>query len=262
MRMVYCVQCGMEKPTDEFAGISAAHDVGTCHVCQQKLEQHNRQVLDDYTWYMRLFDEIDHAASENDLDFCYAMKRAWKEHEYPTGQVVYALVDPRTDQVRYVGQTAQPQQRLRQHRHRNTTNRPKDAWMLELRALGLEPQMRILEEVADTDFVLERERRWLLQFVHDGADLLNQELKRRPNFVRDVRRLKCKDFLNEPRSSRALFGFNWPKIRDIGETWNEPFPLSTAVYWCLMLCRDKLPAHLEDAARQLEDVARRLGYMK
>jgi GIY-YIG catalytic domain len=233
-----------------------------CDVCQRLWEQHNREVLDNIERYKRLLDELDDAASENGLDFCYAVKRAWKDHKYPPGQVVYALLDPRTNAVRYIGQTSQPQNRQRQHRSRNRGNRPKEAWMLELRALGLEPQMRILEEVAETEFVMEREHRWLLQYIHDGADLLNLELNSRRNFVEDVRRLQCQDFLNEPRSSPALFGFNWDNIRDIGETWNEPFPLSTAVYWCLMLCRDKLPAHLEDAARQLEDVACRLGYMK
>lgn len=59
---------------------------------------------------------------------------------------IYALVDPRNDVVRYVGQTKDPKARLRQHLCK-AVNARVGAWLAELAALGLEPRFDELRVV-------------------------------------------------------------------------------------------------------------------
>jgi len=67
---------------------------------------------------------------------------------------VYALVDPRTGDVRYVGQTIKDlSARLRLHRS-IPVNTGMAAWLAEMDAAGLEPEMRAVgshESQADAD---------------------------------------------------------------------------------------------------------------
>ena len=60
---------------------------------------------------------------------------------------IYALVDPRDDQVRYVGQTRQPKTRLIGHSNpcSNKGDGPKQVWIRELLSHNLKPVMKILE---------------------------------------------------------------------------------------------------------------------
>jgi hypothetical protein len=63
---------------------------------------------------------------------------------------IYALIDPRTHRVGYVGKTDNPDKRLfdhvRQARHKVGRNTLKGAWLRELTALGLRPDLLVLEE--------------------------------------------------------------------------------------------------------------------
>lgn len=67
-------------------------------------------------------------------------------------QIIYTLVDPRTDVVHYVGRTCNPKKRYTQHlsatRAKDICTIEKEAWTWELRALGLRPRMDIVETVA------------------------------------------------------------------------------------------------------------------
>lgn len=91
---------------------------------------------------------------------------------------VYTLTDPRTSEVRYVGETDNPARRLSQHAAANTGGATW-AWCRELRALDLSPRMRIAEVVeANDDATIRRttrlaERKWLAHFSQRGARLVN-----------------------------------------------------------------------------------------
>lgn len=65
----------------------------------------------------------------------------------PQRYQVYSLVDPRDNRVYYVGQTANGLQfRLQDHLRRCHRDRTKKAaWLRELRAVGLEPEIETLE---------------------------------------------------------------------------------------------------------------------
>lgn len=88
---------------------------------------------------------------------------------------IYALVDPRDNTMRYVGYTATPSIRLTAHlieaRHAKRPNR-RMAWINQLVAMGLKPEMRILESVSIED-ATGRERYWMDTLRESGCELLN-----------------------------------------------------------------------------------------
>lgn len=89
--------------------------------------------------------------------------------------IIYALVDPRNNAVRYVGRTYEPQIRLGEHfRSGYAANPARYRWIQDLRKNGLFPLMEVLEGVygslQDADA---RERVWIQHFLRAGADLTN-----------------------------------------------------------------------------------------
>ena len=84
---------------------------------------------------------------------------------------VYALKDPRTNRVRYVGSTIQkPHRRFQKHlviaaQGLNTTH--KYNWIRELLQCGLRPELAVLE-ITTTARVYEREQRWIAHYRSDA----------------------------------------------------------------------------------------------
>lgn len=85
---------------------------------------------------------------------------------------IYGLIDPRTDELRWVGKSDDPQRRMLQHMARHTGTAPRIAWFRELRDRGIDPRVVILEEVATSDWQ-DAERRWIDDMRDDGHQLLN-----------------------------------------------------------------------------------------
>lgn len=85
---------------------------------------------------------------------------------------VYALIDPRTNAVRYVGWAFNPKKRLGDHcaKAAKETNH-KAAWLRLLRSLALAPVLTILETGAG-DWAA-AERKWIAHHRAAGADLTN-----------------------------------------------------------------------------------------
>ena len=89
--------------------------------------------------------------------------------------IIYALVDPRNNAIRYVGRAHEPQIRLREHiRSEREANPAKYRWLRELEKQGLLPRVEVLEGVygslEDADA---RERVWIRHFINAGAELTN-----------------------------------------------------------------------------------------
>jgi hypothetical protein len=86
---------------------------------------------------------------------------------------IYALVDPRTDEIRYVGQTLDVGQRMKAHR-RDKDGSERAAWVSELLAEGLAPEVLVLTEVpaVEADYT----EQWFITGLRlEGARLLNRQ---------------------------------------------------------------------------------------
>lgn len=87
--------------------------------------------------------------------------------------VIYALSDPRTGAVRYVGWTINLRTRIRDHLKpsRLAGTQRRDRWLKALGSAGLQPSVIILEHVA-ADWAA-AERKWITHFRREAADLTN-----------------------------------------------------------------------------------------
>ncbi len=90
--------------------------------------------------------------------------------------IVYALIDPRTDRIRYVGQTVRSaRRRLRRHLApcylRGTTR--KEKWLRDLLTDGLEPRLEILQACSTTAALDVAERQHIARLRAAGEDLTN-----------------------------------------------------------------------------------------
>jgi hypothetical protein len=84
---------------------------------------------------------------------------------------IYSLCDPRSGAVRYIGKADQPCKRLRAHVNERADRR-KNRWINQLKSMGLEPELRILEVVPSDDWET-AERHWIAHYRDSGADLTN-----------------------------------------------------------------------------------------
>jgi len=85
---------------------------------------------------------------------------------------IYALVDPVTDQIRYVGMSVNPSRRLQLHVRDLRGKTHKSCWIAKLKGIGQIPRMVILEE-CDSDTWKVRERWWIDKLTSDGLRLTN-----------------------------------------------------------------------------------------
>jgi hypothetical protein len=84
---------------------------------------------------------------------------------------IYALIDPRTGAIRYVGKANDSAKRLKTHiRASRSRNTPVYCWMRKLADIGLVPSVRVLEV---TDNWQEAERRLIDVLRARGELLLN-----------------------------------------------------------------------------------------
>lgn len=85
---------------------------------------------------------------------------------------IYGLIDPRTDEIRYVGQTVNPANRFSAHLRGLKETSQKAEWVRELLDAGFCPVMKILE-VCPMEKRNSREVDWIVKLRTDGFNLTN-----------------------------------------------------------------------------------------
>src|SRR3990172_9983712 len=88
---------------------------------------------------------------------------------------IYALVDPISKEVRYIGKAVDPLYRFKKHieesKRKSTTHKHK--WIRKILALNKVPELILLDEVYDVD-VNFWERFYILKHRNLGCNLTNQ----------------------------------------------------------------------------------------
>lgn len=120
---------------------------------------------------------------------------------------VYQLIDPRTNEPRYVGATKQTVDvRLRQHILAATSNASHYrlyGWIRELAALSLQPRIEALQERA----YLPSERKWVRKLLREGRSLLNQQLVDKKYFRPAASRQEDFRRRNKPKIATYMRGY-------------------------------------------------------
>jgi len=89
---------------------------------------------------------------------------------------IYGLIDPRNNQLRYIGKSIDPPKRLKDHIKESKGSRRNNHnynWIRQLLAEGLRPVLEILEEIPEDDW-REREMDWISAARIVGLELTNR----------------------------------------------------------------------------------------
>ena len=91
---------------------------------------------------------------------------------------IYCLVDPSTDEIRYVGKADRPLDRYKEHVSRSELwgDSPKVQWLIGLRICGKTPRLRILQCVP-YDIWRQAENQWISHCLAAGCGLTNFDRK-------------------------------------------------------------------------------------
>jgi len=109
--------------------------------------------------------------------------------------IVYSLVDPRTNEPRYVGLSTRGLARPQAHAHRSRNGSThRDNWIKQLQRLGLKYDIQILYESSTDEGLEEQEIYWIVEMKRRGHCLTNHTTGGEVNKIIDeVTRLKLSE---------------------------------------------------------------------
>lgn len=118
----------------------------------------------------------DHITISNTLSRHFGRLRGAERRADRTPHDIYALIDPLSHMIRYIGVTKHIKLRFRQHLYcndSNDSNHRKNAWIRGLQAKGLRPELAIIEHVEGKYYAKRREDYWIAYYRDLGMPLTN-----------------------------------------------------------------------------------------
>ncbi|HLQ30848.1 MAG TPA: GIY-YIG nuclease family protein [Ktedonobacteraceae bacterium] len=110
---------------------------------------------------------------------------------------VYALADPRTDIVAYVGITNNLYTRFKKHLENQEPNRKKNEWIRQLQQAKLIPSVKLLETVSTWEIAKQREVYWIRYYSAQRISLTN--IRRATEETRGVKHLPVPETRKRPK---------------------------------------------------------------
>jgi hypothetical protein len=119
---------------------------------------------------------------------------------------IYALKDPRTDKIRYVGKTNQSLKARISAHFMDKCKCLRIQWMGELKSLGLRPVFIILESLESETPWQDREIYWIAKMRSLGADLTNSTSggEGTPNLPKETRERMRKTWLGRKHTPESI----------------------------------------------------------
>jgi hypothetical protein len=114
---------------------------------------------------------------------------------------VYALIDPRTDAVAYVGISFNATWRFSQHLKCDSTNEAKNIWIQQLQDEGLQPVLKVLETVDTASIARKREKYWINYYATQQMPLRNIKGTGHARFSQDIPGSAMKTALSQSETS-------------------------------------------------------------
>ena len=121
--------------------------------------------------------------------------------DHNTGYI-YTLVDPRTDSVRYVGASVEPDQRLQAHIS-NPHSDPLSEWIRDLKEDDLKPEINIVSE-HDVEKLSDREEEVIQEYSEDTELLNGQSHSGYAGFFNSVSEQMSKQDLSDAEQERLV----------------------------------------------------------
>jgi hypothetical protein len=206
-----CCTCRQSLPATAFGALSSAngftlqmrcrrcHEIWhenrqlACCLCQKKVARRDSlssydgyALCGDGTWISLYCKECEptfrNLSEKRQADYIHACC----QRSFSVGQVIYAEVDPETNEIRYVGRTGKPKRRHAQHLSDASPRKcqwgaerkawyTRGNWMYDLAEKELMPSMQILKYIGVLPLVVEWEQRYIWHGIQQGWRLLNSE---------------------------------------------------------------------------------------
>lgn len=127
---------------------------------------------------------------------------------------VYTLTDPRTNRIRYVGMTSQPEQRLRNHVSAYKGRQSRAEWVKELKAAGIKPTLTVVDTAKNKARAIELEKDWIERLHNEGHSLVNGR-----KFVKSNRNSAIDTLASHTTCDEDIA--NGAVVADMGERWER-----------------------------------------
>lgn len=121
---------------------------------------------------------------------------------------VYTLLDPRSDEVFYIGMTSKPKCRLSDHWTQSNGLSKKDDYISEMREADIKPHLNIIDTITSSERYIARvvEQVWIKIYLDRGYNLTNETIPLWASYLKPSLKLIA---IIKQMDTSSLHGLEW-----------------------------------------------------